>query len=56
MVYKFLKVFYDVIYMFFCINFLIVNLFLKGMLMVYCRMIEIVKGLNFFMGNVFKVM
>lgn len=55
-VHKFLKVLYDVTHMLSCTNFPTANLFLKGMLMVHCRMTEIAKGPNSFMGNAFKAM
>lgn len=55
-IHKFLRVLYDVTRMFSGTNGPTANLFLKGMLMVHCRMTEIAKGPNSFLAHAVKAM
>uniref|UniRef100_A0A7C9EMV3 BED-type domain-containing protein n=1 Tax=Opuntia streptacantha TaxID=393608 RepID=A0A7C9EMV3_OPUST len=55
-IHKFLKSLCDAICMFSVTNQPTSNLFLKGMLMVHCRMVEIAKGPNSFLASAFKAM
>ncbi|XP_010678442.2 zinc finger BED domain-containing protein RICESLEEPER 2 [Beta vulgaris subsp. vulgaris] len=55
-IHKFLRVLYDVTHLLSATNGPTANLFLKGMLMVHCRMMEIAKGPNLFLAHAVQAM